>query len=165
MMPLETLPEARLTHKAIFAMDQCQQPRVITDGSQQGIVKYGLCEWPVLIDSSPCHLGGGRRWLVCSECHKKRVALYIAGQKLACRSCLGLRYASQHENRRERARRRFKAIQSRLGWIPGNDPSNGLKPKGMHWMTFARLVKEYSALSSCIHGSLMALTERFKESP
>ena len=157
MMPLETLPEARLTHKAIFAMDQCQQPRVITDGSQQGIVKYGLCEWPVLIDSSPCHLGGGRRWLVCSECQTKRVALYISGQKLACRSCHGLRYATQHENRRERARRRLKTIQNQLSWTPGNEPTNGSKPKGMHWTTFARLVKEYSALSTCVYGDFGCL--------
>jgi hypothetical protein len=37
-------------------------------------------------------------------------------------------------------------LRRRLGWEPGILNDNGLRPKGMHWRTFERLVAQHDEL-------------------
>lgn len=157
---VESLPEARLTYRSSYFMDQRGRPLVIVQSEGLAIVKFGLREWSVLIETSPCHFGGSRRWLVCSACQTKRVALYVLGSELACRECLGLRYECQHETTRARAYRRVNAIRERLNWRPGIAHPNGPKPPKMHWSTFVRLVAAHDALAAYLLGNVNEWIDR-----
>lgn len=49
----------------------------------------------ILMDFSRLHFGGTRYWLVCEHCKRRVANLYVAGNSLACRHCLGLEYGSR----------------------------------------------------------------------
>ena len=97
----------------------------------------------VMLETTPCTLGGRRSWFRCPTCARRVAVIYGAGRLFACRTCKGLPYASQGETNDDRAARRADRIRKRLGWMPGilNEP--GAKPKGMHWRTFRKLMAEY----------------------
>lgn len=103
--------------------------------------------YPIPLDTTPCHLGGVRHWFLCPSCGK-RVALVYGGRIFACRDCYRLAYPSTRETRGDRAARRADRIRDKLGWEGGilNGPEVWNKPKGMHWQTFGRLVKEHDHL-------------------
>lgn len=150
---VETLPAARLTHAQWLTMER-RNTYVRTDGTDWGIVVHNDREWLVQLAFTPLHFGGQRRWLTCPECQAKREVLHIDGERLACRVCLNLRYASQHENHRERLVRRITAIRGELGWRGGIADPNGSKPARMHWATFERLVAEYERLVDALVGNI-----------
>ena len=99
-------------------------------------------EQDIYITRTPCHFGGSRPWFICPICHRRVGVLVCAGRLFACRQCHHLPYACQMESRSDRASRRIRKIQKRLGnpewenvidyWFP--------KPKGMHWRTYNRIV-------------------------
>lgn len=97
----------------------------------------------VMLEKTPCTLGGQRTWFRCPTCARRVAVIYSSGRLFACRACKGLAYASQRETDDDRAARRADRIRKLLGWKPGilNEP--GGKPKGMHWRTFRRLVAEH----------------------
>lgn len=99
----------------------------------------------VMLDRTPCTLGGNRTWFRCPTCGRRVGVIYGAGRLFACRKCKGLPYGSQRESEDDRAARRADRIRKQLGWMPGilNEP--GVKPKGMHWRTYRRLVAEHDA--------------------
>lgn len=155
----DTLPCVTLKIADMWRVKQ-DAARVFVDGPDHGTVVYGMMQWPVDIVETPLYYGGYRRWLICGQCLSRRVALYIHDSKLACRTCLGLRYGSQHEGARDRAFRRVDAIRDRLGWIPGIAHPNGPKPHGMHRKTFQRLVAEHDAIAAYLLGDVSKWIDR-----
>ena len=102
--------------------------------------------YPVRLDWTACHYGGRRAWWLCPvQGCGRRVAVLYGGTVFACRQCQRLAYASQRETPDARASRRANKLRERLGWNPGILNSNGGKPKGMHWRTFARLQASHDA--------------------
>lgn len=98
-------------------------------------------EYSVCFVSQRCHFGGHRKWFVCpARGCGRRVAILYGGKVFACRHCYQLAYPSQREERFQRVARRSDRIKRRLGW--DDDARHGLKPKGMHWATFALLTEE-----------------------
>ena len=96
-------------------------------------------EYTVPFLSQPCHYGGHRKWFACpARGCGRRVAILYGGTVFACRQCHNLAYPSQREEHFQRATRRAERIKERLGW----QTDFGGKPKGMHWKTFERLVRE-----------------------
>lgn len=96
-------------------------------------------DYLVQLDRTPCHLGGERLWFLCpARGCGRRVAKLYGGAVYACRSCHGLAYSSQKEDRHSRALRRAEAARVRLGWDTGEW---GDRPKGMHATTFERLAR------------------------
>lgn len=102
-------------------------------------------EYPVYLEWSDCTLGGQRVWFQCpaTGCGR-RVAILYGGRVFACRHCQRLAYESQRESYDDRALRRADTIRTQLGWRPGIANPTGGRPKGMHWRTYWRLMKEYS---------------------
>ncbi len=84
------------------------------------------------------HLGGRRRWFVCPDCGRRCLLLYQRVERLACRACHDLAYASECESREDRLRRRARAIRCRLGGSANLLDPFPDKPKGMHRSTYAR---------------------------
>ena len=104
----------------------------------------------VMLETTPCTLGGSRPWFCCPACSRRVAVIYGKGRLFACRRCKGLAYASQCEADDDSATRRTDRIRKRLGWLPGIFNGPGLKPKGMHWRTYWWLTAE--------HDRLMAVT-------
>ncbi|MBE3637434.1 hypothetical protein ICN82_04355 [Mangrovicoccus sp. HB182678] len=109
---------------------------------------WEMMNYPVPLVSTPCHLGGARRWFLCpARGCGRRVAVLYGGRIFACRRCHGLAYPSQREDAGDRAARKADRLRERLGW-PGGvlDGSDLGRPKGMHRETYARLCAEHDAL-------------------
>jgi len=116
----------------------------------------------ILIEWTPCTLGGSRPWFRCEAysngryCGRRVALLYSAGRVFACRHCRGLVYASQQEPVRERGITTARKIQMRLG---GGESVTGAfpeKPKGMHWRRYKRLRRRHA---QAFERSLMGLAK------
>lgn len=108
--------------------------------------------YPVKFTSTPCHLGGTRKWFRCpvAGCGR-RVAVLYGGAIFACRHCHRLAYPSQRETRADRALRRAEHVRERLGWPAGVLNGSGWgKPKGMHQRTYDRLCREHAELEHLV---------------
>ena len=156
---MDSLPVVRLTHSDTCTLEP-RRTYVRIDGQDHGTVVHGGRDWPVGMAFTPLHFGGCRRWLVCPCCQSRRQALYIANTVLACRECLGLRYESQHENRRQRGFRSANKLRVALGWHPGILNPIGKKPPRMHWMTYQQLVDDLNARTEGLLGSVGHWVER-----
>lgn len=104
--------------------------------------------YPVITESTPCHLGGERIWFVCPAqgCGKRVAKLYIGTAGIfACRHCYRLVYRCQRESSDELIMRRMDKIIQRLNWHTGCEYT---KPKGMQWRSYQRLLIEHDALTN-----------------
>ena len=111
-----------------------------------------VVEQLVQTQTSPCHLGGQRRWFTCPGCNKKVAMLYAPGKYFVCRQCGGLAYATQKEGIGDRASRRADKLRKRLGWEAGILNGSGCRPKGMHKSTYQRLKQHHDDL---VHISML----------
>lgn len=115
--------------------------------------------YPVWFERTACNLGGQRLWFRCpARGCGRRVAILYGGGIFACRHCYRLAYPSQRETSDGRALRHADRIRERLGWKPGIANGRGMKPKGMHWRSFMRLLAEYDA---SVEQSLAGMAARF----
>lgn len=106
-------------------------------------------DYTVRLLAQPCHLGGYREWFACpARGCGRRVAILYGGHIFACRHCHQLAYPSQREKPFERQWRRADKIKARLGWPEDPDLHYGMKPKGMHWKTYNRLVSKVDAFET-----------------
>ena len=106
--------------------------------------------YPVRIEWTPCNYGGRRAWWVCPDCGR-RVAVLWGGRRYACRHCHDLAYKSTRTAPGSECYARANKIRARLGWGGGVASPPGNKPKGMHWSTYSRLIKQLNVL--CIEAS------------
>lgn len=93
---------------------------------------------PVRLTRTECSYGGTRVWFACPYCSRRTAILYSSGKTWACRQCTRLTYASQSENRVDRAWRKQRKIENKLSGGKG-EWNQWQKPKGMHQTTFDRL--------------------------
>lgn len=125
--------------------------------AQRLILSYRICrdgdEWrdveqPTPVVWVPCPFGGERPYFLCPglvngiACRQRVTKLYGAGTYFLCRHCYRLAYASQREDRYDRALRRANNIRMRLGGKPGTASIFPECPKGMHRRTYERLQSE-----------------------
>lgn len=87
------------------------------------------------VEWEPCRFGGKRPFFLCPRCSRRCLTIYLYGYP-ACRCCSCLAYPSQLEDALDRAWRRVRTLQDRLGW---QDGKIGPKPKGMRTRTFGSL--------------------------
>jgi YD repeat-containing protein len=118
------------------------------DGLRQRI------EETIWFDWTSCHYGGWRPWFSCPQCDRRVAVLYWVGPRFLCRHCHELPYSSQHETFVSRMHRKRRKIRERLGVSGSLIEPIRLKPRGMHWQTFWRLVQqeraaEHRAIAAC----------------
>ena len=103
-------------------------------------VDWNDVEVPIVLDSTPCNLGGDRVWFRCpgKSCGRRVAKLYI-GSSFLCRDCLNLTYLSTRENEYWRQYSKAKKIRVRLGGSGSLLDSFPAKPKGMWWKTYWQL--------------------------
>lgn len=103
----------------------------------------------VQLDRTPCNYGGHRFWFLCLDCGKRIGVIYSSGKRFVCRKCSNLNYASSQEcgNWNNEAIRRLRRIQAKLNckeWSPMDCIyKTPLRPKGMHYRTYERLLHVY----------------------
>jgi hypothetical protein len=130
-------------------------------GSDAGEHKYQ--QYRVLIERTPCNIGGTRPWFICpAQGCARRVAILYEGRIFACRHCYQLPYASTREDSGDRARRRADRLRERLGWRPGVLNGGGPKPTPMHWQTFERLTEEHDKLLEICIRALTLKADRMR---
>lgn len=105
----------------------------------------------VELDYTACNYGGERIWFICPKCGQRVRILYLKNNLFRCRSCQDLNYSLQQEDKRDYAIRtiehRMFRVQDRLK--TEKDINNIYcipKPKGMHYETYDRLMKQLSDL-------------------
>lgn len=135
------------------------QPLLLVEDDRAFVI-FGAYAFAVAVATSPCHMGGARRWLICPCCRVRRQTLYIERARLACRLCARLRYPTQAMNRRYRAIEKADSIRRRLGWEQGVLRPWGGRPKRMRTRTFERLSRELQELESFLLPDLLAWAER-----
>lgn len=150
------LPRATLSVASLYTLSGVKVVTVCPERDEWATVRMGQREWQVHISHTKLNFGGHRRWLVCPKCWGRRQSLFIHEEKLACRKCHDLRYASQSESSRTRAMRRADKLRAKLGWQPGVLSPDGVRPHGMHLRTYEALTAELGSLSSKL---LMDLSE------
>jgi hypothetical protein len=124
-------------------------------------------EQPTQILWVACRFGGQRPYFLCPArgCGRLVTKLYGAGTYFLCRHCYRLAYASQRENRYDRALRRADNIRMRLGGKPGLAWPFPERPKGMHQRTYQRLYSE-ARQAEMLEVQRLALTlERWRSRP
>ena len=120
----------------------------------------GRCFIRVECVYTPCRFGGQRRWFSCPDCARSCRAVYRLGNRVSCRICLHLRFASQLEPAHYRAIRRRDRIWRRLDGPRRTSFKDEFppKPEGMRWATYAELKIEYERLDrKAWLGAAMAL--------
>jgi len=98
---------------------------------------------PISILHSACSYGGYRQWFSCPRCKRRVAVVVLYPPVIACRHCLNLTYSSQNEHTAYRALRRRNKIGDRIGIKDQFNAYSVSKPKGMHWETFNRLMRQY----------------------
>jgi len=96
----------------------------------------------VSLDETPCNYGGTRKWFICEACEKRVVVLYGVGKYFHCRTCNDLSYFSKQKGFVDRTRIKAQNIRSKLGGEKSIASAFPDKPKGMHWKTYNKLMKE-----------------------
>lgn len=89
-------------------------------------------EQRVPLTSTPCHYGGARPWLACPQCSRRVAILFLGTEGFGCRQCSNVAYASQSEDKMDRAWRKQRKIERRLG-------AHHTQPEGMQFRTYLRL--------------------------
>ena len=129
-------------------------------------------EEPVRLMWQPCRFGGRRPYFVCPgvvngvPCRRPVVKLYGAGRDFLCRHCSGLSYASQSEDRFDRAHRRANKIRMRLGGEPRSTFKAMLppgRPKGMHHATYERLMNQMLEAEDVAIEGLLRMVQRIRK--
>ena len=95
---------------------------------------------PVWLDATPCTYGGERPWFRCPRCSKRCAVLFGLSGYFRCRTCHDLAYSSTREDAYERALRRTRTFQGKLGGTSDDDAFTiPPKPGGMTWSRYDQL--------------------------
>lgn len=95
-----------------------------------------------------CAKGGSRPQFVCPDlkrghpCSRRVTKLYFDGLRVACRTCLGLVYASQSEPRDQRLLRRANKLRRAMGGQPGMGSPLPARRKGQWLRTYEARIEE-----------------------
>jgi hypothetical protein len=119
----------------------------------------------VYLCRSQPHLGGDRWWFVCPRENWRVRMLYLprGARQFASRRAYRLGYASQRETATQRAMRRARKINARLGGantspFPWQLPD---KPKRMHWSTYRKLMQKIAAAELMVNERLGRMIARW----
>jgi hypothetical protein len=113
-------------------------------------VKFPQKEWlRIALQWTPCpYLRQGPRlgrsypwkpWMICPFCRRRAGKIYLARDFVACRTCCGLRYASQTLGYNGKRHRQALKIRVRLGGKPVIGAPFPKRPEGMPKKTYARM--------------------------
>jgi hypothetical protein len=106
---------------------------------------------------------GSRRFLLCPRCNRPCRILYSGRERLLCRLCFDLRYASQNMDQVDQIWKQVNKLNRRV------DPAVGLldldefpeKPPRMRWTTYLWLRERRAAQVDCLDALIMLKILRY----
>lgn len=116
----------------------------------------------VVIDRTPCHLGGARVWFRCPGCGGRVAVLFTRTGLFRCRQCHGLAYASTREPAWVRQRRKADRLRIKLGGEAGFGQVPP-RPVGMRWRTYDRTLNDIVVLDRAAAAGFAADMEALQE--
>jgi hypothetical protein len=127
-----------------------EEVRVVTDGRPE--VLEVVCD-------ARFFGGDGQRFFLCPACSRKVQHLYLR-DRLACRRCSGLDYASKHTCRQ--GLNRVRRLREKIGALPS--PLAPIPPRPPHWRRdyWARALARLALAESVIAGQLHAMIPRVR---
>jgi hypothetical protein len=107
-------------------------------GGSAVVLSYRVNDQPmrqcVSVLRTACNYGGSRAWFACPRCGRRVAVLYLRGHAgFVCRHCGNIAYSSQSEDQMDRAWRRQRKAEARLG-------EHWQRPKAMHRKTHSRIL-------------------------
>jgi hypothetical protein len=121
--------------------------------------EWNLVEQRIPITWTGCALGGQRPWFLCNVlscgvlCKRRVAKIYLnASPIFSCRSCLGLKYASQLKTTHLRLIGKAMKIRMQLGGSPNLFAPFPERPKGLHRKNYERLRQIHDATVSRLSG-------------
>ena len=108
----------------------------------------------VQIAQTACNYGGTRSWFICPYCEKQCAKLYERNARFACRTCQRLSYQSQALDPLARHQWAYTKLQTRLR-------DYELKPKGMHWNTYEKLLDRLTEIDTQVSTAFSIMAARF----
>ncbi|MBL5930780.1 hypothetical protein [Lelliottia amnigena] len=122
--------------------------------ARPAIIDYQWQEF--YMETTATAFNGQRWWFVCPACHNRNAGLYWRDNRLECRKCHGIRYASQYETFETPFDRLCHRIKKERVAIWGPDepdvgfllrsPTSFKRPKGMRRKTFLRKLERLQDL-------------------
>jgi hypothetical protein len=110
-------------------------------------------EQRISVVRTPCHFGGSRPWFRCPVRGERVAVLYLRAGRFACRHCQCIAYLSQSEDVVGRSWRKQSKVEKQLG-------PDGERPKGMHAVTYERLLSVIDECEGARDGALFLFMQR-----
>lgn len=113
------------------------------------------------LTTTACNYGKVRYWFVCPYCEKRRAILYLGNSGLACRTCYRLCYSIENKTKSNRAIDGAFKVNQKIG-CDGAIDDFCIKPKGMHWKTFRKLLAKRGNYSQTFYSGVgLFINRRF----
>jgi hypothetical protein len=133
-------------------------------------VKSQTSDWQKLsydvdLEWTKCPFGGQRPWFRCPNrsCGRRALVLYLR-HYFICRSCAELVYQCQRETALDRKMRRLDRLKKDLGWGLSMCSADRIKPKGMHWRKYQKIVNEVVEIEQyCLRSMLVSMEALWKK--
>jgi hypothetical protein len=118
-------------------LDHGRKPVNFRVSDEVAVMTHSLAAKPIQVLRVACNYGGERLYFGCPKCGGRCVLLYLRPSTgFTCRDCAGLVHPTQRMAALDRAYRRQRAIEQRLGPYLS-------RPLGMHLTTYDRLIMRY----------------------
>jgi len=100
-------------------------------------------EQSVALERTRCRFGGGRDWLICPDCHHRRIALYWFSRRgrFSCRVCMRLAYVSETLDRSGRLWHQQSKLERRLEEDREKPPRRRMRER-----TYQRIMERIDAI-------------------
>ena len=77
-------------------------------------VDIGMSTHEICLTTTPCYLGGCRKWFICPRCSNRMGVLYFRRGFFACRHCQKIAYQSQSGNAQDRMVWKYHSLHDKV---------------------------------------------------
>ena len=95
----------------------------------------------IWLDHTVPYFGGKRIWFSCPQCCKRVAVLFRPDRRFRCRKCHKLSYPTQSWDEFNCSGQKAQKIRKRLGGSGALGEDFPSRPKGMHFVTYCRLLQ------------------------
>ena len=121
---------------------EIKKDRLILEYEHQAPEKEAqLIAETIWFDYTTCNFGGKRTWFSCPQCCKRVAVLFRVGRRFRCRKCHKLSYPTQSWDEFNRSGNKARKIRIKLGGSGALGEDFPSRPKGMHFVTYCRLLQ------------------------
>jgi hypothetical protein len=126
-----------------FVLYEVKKDRVLLKYEYQSPDKEAqLVIETIWLDHTVPHFGGKRVWFSCPKCCKRVAVLFRVDRRFRCRKCHKLSYPTQSWDAFNCFGQKAQKIRRRLGGSGALGEDFPSRPKGMHFVTYCKLLQK-----------------------